>query len=359
MPRRGQRRPRPVLGDPTDPQGMAVRIAQYLAWLAERNYSERTVGNRELYLGYFLVWCEQRGVTRPSEVTKPILDRYQRWLYHYRRHNGQPLSFRSQHSRLVPVRAFFKWLARENLILYNPAAELELPKLEQRLPKHVLTASEADQVLNQANPREPLGLRDRAILEVLYSTGMRRMEVIGLGRYDLDVDRGTVMVRQGKGKKDRMIPIGERALAWIERYLAEVRPQLAIEPDDGRLFLTHDGQSFTPNRLTQLVREYVQAADVGKTGACHLFRHTMATLMLEGGADIRFIQQMLGHAKLETTQIYTQVSIRQLKEIHSATHPARLERPRPAASPVADEVAEEELHAALEAEAAEEESQNR
>ncbi len=99
------------------------------------------------------------------------------------------------------MRAFFKWLARENLILYNPASELELPKLEQRLPKHVLTSSEADQVLNQANPREPLGLRDRAILEVLYSTGMRRMEVIGLGRYDLDVDRGTVMVRQGRARK--------------------------------------------------------------------------------------------------------------------------------------------------------------
>lgn len=164
------------------------------------------------------------------------------------------------------------------------------------------------------------------MLETLYSTGMRRMELIGLKLYDIDVDRGTVMIRQGKGKKDRMIPIGDRALAWIDKYLTEVRPELVAGLDDGVLYLTNLSEPFTPNRLTQLVRNYVQAAGIGKTGACHLFRHTMATLMLEHGADIRFIQEMLGHADVSTTQIYTQVSIRQLKEIHTATHPARLEK---------------------------------
>jgi hypothetical protein len=140
------------------------------------------------------------------------------------------------------------------------------------------------------------------------------------------VDRGTMMVRMGKGKKDRMIPIGERALAWIDRYITEVRPTLARQPDEGVLFLSNLGEAFSPNRLTQLVREYVAGADIGKSGSCHLFRHTMATLMLEGGADIRFIQQMLGHVKLDTTQIYTQVSIRKLKEIHTLTHPAKLDK---------------------------------
>ena len=327
MPRRGERKRRRLPGDPTDPRGFSTMASQYLEWMAIKNYSPRTVENRHLYLGYFITWCEERGVTRPQEVTKPILERYARWLYHLRREDGRPLSFRAQHSRLVPVRAFFKWAARQNLLLFNAASELELPKLEQRLPKAVLTAAEADQVLNQPDVEDVLGVRDRSILEVLYSTGMRRAEVIGLGRYDLDVDRGTVMVRQGKGRKDRMIPIGERALAWLDRYVTEVRPELVVEPDDGTLFLTNEGTPFTPSRMTQLVRGYVVAAELGKSGACHLFRHTMATLMLEGGADIRFIQQMLGHAKLETTQIYTQVSIRQLKKIHSATHPgARLGR---------------------------------
>ncbi len=135
------------------------------------------------------------------------------------------------------------------------------------------------------------------------------------------------MVRQGKGKKGRMIPIGERAVAWIEKYVTAVRPGLVVEPEDGTLFLTNIGGSFTPNRLTQLVRNYVDAAAIGKRGACHFFRHTMATIMLENGADIRFIQEMLGHAELSTTQIYTQVSIKKLKEIHTATHPsARVSR---------------------------------
>ncbi|MBM4128109.1 MAG: site-specific tyrosine recombinase XerC [Nitrospira sp.] len=269
---------------------------------------------------------EERGVTRPTEVTKPILERYQRYLYHYRKKDGQPLSFRSQHSRLVPVRAWFKWLTTNNHILYNPASELELPRLEHRLPKHVLTIREAEAVLAVPKLGDPLGLRDRAILETLYSTGIRRMEVINLKLYDMDVDRGTLMVRQGKGHKDRMVPIGSRALKWIDRYLTEVRPRLVVNPNDVTLFLTHLGEPFTTNRLTQMVREYVDAADIGKRGSCHLFRHTMATLMLENGADVRFIQAMLGHAKLETTQIYTQVSIRKLKEIHEATHPAKLSR---------------------------------
>jgi integrase/recombinase XerD len=362
MPRRGTRKHKPPAGDLTDPHGMAARLAEYLEWLRTKNYAERTVENRAVYLGFFLQWAEDRGITRPAEVTKPILERYQRHLYHLRKANGAPLSFRSQFSRLVPVRAFFKWLARQNHLLYNPASELELPRLEKRLPKHVLTASEAEAVLAQPDTDDALGVRDRAILEVLYSTGMRRMELAGLALYDLDTERGTLMIRQGKGKKDRMVPIGERAIAWTEKYLADVRPGLVVEPDQSVLFLTATGEAFTPNRLTQMVRGYVTAAELGKRGACHLFRHTMATLMLEGGADIRFIQQMLGHAELSTTQIYTQVSIRKLKEIHTATHPgAKLERSTTSATSLDDDEADtppasrETLLSSLAAEAAEEE----
>jgi integrase/recombinase XerD len=322
MPKRGARRPKPIVGDPSDPHGMAVSLESFLDWLRTKGYSDRTVGNRAEYITAFLLWCEERGITKPVEVTRPILERYQKWLYYYRKENGQPLSFRSQYSRLSPLRAFFRYLAKQSLLLYNPAAELELPKLERRLPKHVLSEAEAETVINQADVRSALGVRDRAMLETLYSTGMRRSELIGLKLYDLDADRGTIMVRQGKGKKDRMIPIGERAVLWIEKYLADVRPTLVVGQDEGIIFLTNLGETFTPNRLSKLVREYVDAAELGKTGACHLFRHTMATLMLEHGADIRFIQAMLGHAELSTTQIYTQVSIRKLKEIHTATHPA-------------------------------------
>jgi integrase/recombinase XerD len=328
MPRKGQKGggQRPP-GNPNDPFGFVVLLKAFLQWMAVKNYSEATIRNRRTYIGYFIAWCDDRGLYQPAEITRPIIERYQRYLYYYRKKDGLPLSFRSQHTRLTSVRSFFKWLAKQNHILYNPAYDLELPRLEHRLPKHVLTERESEKIINVPDIKEPLGIRDRAILETLYSTGMRRMEVIGLKLYDLDRDRGTVIIRQGKGKKDRMIPIGERALAWIDKYLNEVRPSLTLDPDDGTVFLTTYSEAFTKNRLTQMVRDYVNTADIGKKGACHLFRHTMATVMLENGADIRFIQQMLGHVSLETTQIYTQVSIRLLKDIHSATHPtARLKR---------------------------------
>jgi len=322
VPRRGERSPpAPIPGDQGDGRGFPVLVEQFCDAMGARGLSEATISNRRRMLAFLAEWLQDRGVTRPSDVTKPMLDRYQRWLFHYRKADGDPLTFRSQHARLVAVRAFFKWAARQNLILYNPASELELPRLEKRLPKAVLTIGEAEAVLAQPNLETPGGLRDRAMLEVFYSTGMRRMELANLQLFDVDFDRRTVFVRQGKGRKDRMVPIGDRALAWINRYLIDVRPRWAKIPDDNWLFLTHDGTAFSPSRLTQMARNYIKASGVGKEGACHLFRHTMATLMLEGGADIRHIQAMLGHVRLETTEIYTQVSIRHLQQIHAACHP--------------------------------------
>jgi len=309
------------LGDLSDPRGLPARTREYLAWLAVHNYSSQTIETREKHLAAFTEWAAERGVTRPEQVTLPLLERYQRRLYHHRKKDGQPLSFRHQRSRLSIVRGLFKWLVRHRYLVSNPASELELPRIDKRLPKHVLTREEVERVLAEPDLATPFGLRDRAILETFYSTGVRRMELVGLKLYDVDVERGTLVVRQGKGKKDRIIPIGERALAWMERYLTEVRPELVVEPDEGFVFLSQFGEPFHLTALTQLVSAYVRRSGTGKSGACHLFRHTMATLMLEGGADIRYIQQMLGHADLNSTEVYTQVSIRQLKAIHTATHP--------------------------------------
>jgi integrase/recombinase XerD len=352
VPKKGSRKTKPVVGDPNDPEGLLVWKKRYLEALRVRNYSERTVENRQVYLSFFIGWCEARSISRPQEVTKPILERYQRHLFHLRKENGKPLTFSAQLQRLTPIRAYFKWLTRQNVLLWNPASELELPRQEKRLPKHVLTAEEAEMVLAQPDVRDAMGIRDRAILETLYSTGIRRMEVLNLSVYDLDAERGTLMVRQGKGKKDRMVPIGERAIAWLERYAHDVRPELVVPPDSGTFFLGSTGEELSPNRLTQLVRDYVNAAELGKRGACHLFRHTMATLMLEGGADIRYIQEMLEHVELSTTQIYTQVSIRKLKAVHALTHPgcgvARPKRDRPSLAKT--EATEDELFSDLAAE---------
>lgn len=311
---------------PIDHSGMAPYLARFIAWSAAMGYSARTIDIRERMLKRFIHWCEARGLDKPQDITRPILERYRRYLYHYRKANGEPISFATQQQRLAPLKSFFKWLTKENHILYNPASELELPRVHRRLPKHILTHKEVERILNQTMLHGEIGIRDRAIIETLYSTGIRRSELINLKLYDVDIRNGTLMVREGKGKKDRMVPLGERAGLWIDKYTDEVRPGLVIEPDEGALFLHEYGEAFRKNRLTDLVKKYIQAAGVNKPGACHIFRHTMATLMLDNGADIRFIQAILGHSNLSTTEIYTQVSIRKLKAVHALTHPAKLER---------------------------------
>lgn len=306
-----------------DPDSIWNHMRRFTQWQQEHNYSHHTIESRERTLRVFAVWAADRGLIRVQEITKPILERWQRHLFLHRKADGDPLAVRSQIAHVQPLKAFFRWLARQNHILYNPASELELPRIGRRLPKHVMTIAEAEKVLSMPNLRLAMGVRDRAMLETLYSTGVRRQELVDLNIYDIDAERGVVMIRQGKGDKDRIIPIGGRALAWIDKYQDDVRPDLVSGADDGTLFLSAVGQPLGVARLAEIVRECVNDSGIGKRGSCHMFRHTMATLMLENGADIRYIQAMLGHADLKSTEIYTQVSIKALKAVHTATHPAK------------------------------------
>jgi integrase/recombinase XerD len=314
-----------------DPESIWNHMLRFTLWQSERGFSAHTIEARARTLRVFAAWAAERGLVRVQEITRPILERWQRHLFLYRKQDGEPLAVRSQLAHITPLKAFFRWLARENHILYNPASDLELPRIGRRLPRNVMTIAEAEKVLAVPNLDLAMGVRDRAMLEVLYSTGIRRAELVNLNLYDLDRQRGVMMVREGKGRKDRVIPIGSRALAWIDKYLADVRPDLASGADDGTLFLSTYGQRLGVERLAEIVREAVNDSGIGKRGSCHMFRHTMATLMLENGADVRFIQAMLGHADLKTTEIYTQVSIKALKAVHTATHPAKPIRSRLAA----------------------------
>ncbi len=315
------------IGDAGNPESLYYYMLRFLEWLKIHNYSHNTVETRQSYLRKFIYWCDDRGIGCPQEVTKPILERFQRYLFLHRKKNGKPLSISGQLAYLHSIRVMFRWLAKSNYILYNPASDLELPKKTHRLPKYVLTQSEVETIINQADIRTTLGIRDRAIMEVFYSTGIRRTELTNLKVIDIDIDRGTLMVLHGKGDKDRMIPIGQRAIDWVCKYLDEVRPGLVIGLSKNILFLNQVGTKVGADYLTHLISDYITAAELGKKGSCHLFRHAMATLMLENGADIRYIQAMLGHASLETTQIYTHLNIRKLKEIHTATHPAKNQKP--------------------------------
>jgi integrase/recombinase XerD len=354
----GGKRFRNVVGNPHDARGLYAAMRRYVEYRAMRGSTDSGLINIERYIRDFIAWADERSVTHPQHVSHAVLERYQRWLYYYRKKDGAPLSVASQRSKLVPLRGFFKWLTKVGELPANPAAEMELPRRIRRLPSAVLSADEVERVMAGADTGTLVGLRDRAMMEVLYSTGMRRMEIARLELSDIDHDRGVVLIRQGKGSKDRLIPIGARALHWIDLYLANVRPRLAWNTHEARLFLGLYGESLAPAWLSTTIAQYVTKADLGKHGGCHLFRHTMATLMLEGGADIRFIQAMLGHVELSTTQIYTQVAIRQLKQVHANTHPGAALRVGSAANGDDDPLpsmdtdsATRALHAALDAEA--------
>ena len=341
---------------PSDPRSLEAYALAYKEQLQAQHYATQSVQYKYVSIGWFIDWCHERGIDRIEQITRPILQRYQRYLYYAISRSGKPLSVASQRNRLTAVRTWFKFLMRENLILYNPASELELPKPEKRLPKHTLTTDEAELVLSQPDIETDQGIRDRAILEVLYSTGIRRQEVINLARQDINVAAGVLAVRQGKGKKDRFVPVGERALQWLEQYLDSVRPQHALPTSPDAVFLDKTGGKLDPHQVSRAVKKYVKQSGIDKVGSCHLFRHTMATLMLENGADIRFIQQMLGHAMLSTTEIYTHVAIHKLKEIHTATHPARVNRTTTVEASEAP--TENDLLATLAAEADEEEQES-
>jgi len=312
--------------DASDPRSLRALVPRHLEWMRVQNYSSFTITSRDYGLRPFLDWCEERAVIHAVDVTASVLEDYKRRLFHQRKQDGRPLRRSTQTRALVNVLGLMKWLAKRGLILTNPGALLEMPRVEKNLPHSALTPAEVEQVLGAIDVTQPLGLRDRAILEMAYSTGMRRTELRNVKLGDVDAERGTVVVRQGKGKKDRVVPIGERALAWLEKYLEEVRPFFATDPDEGEIFLTREGRSLNVATLTVMGKRCRDHAGVAKPGSLHIYRHSAATGMLEGGADIRVIQEFLGHANLTSTQVYTKVAIQTLKAVHQRTHPA--ERPR-------------------------------
>jgi len=336
-------KPGPVTGgnyerksDPIAHLPITRYMDEHFEWMLMTGYTADTVRGRRTAIRRFIAWCDDRGLSDPKEITKPILERYQRHLFYYRKADGAPLSLGSQHACLTPLKTFFKWLAKENHILWNPASELELPPQPKHLPRALLSVEDVEAILRAADHSTTTGLRDRAMLEVLYSTALRRTELANLRRYDADLSRLTVFVHEGKGRKDRVVPLGERAALWIDKYMMESRPLLAANDCDA-LFVTDYGEPIRPDFLASRVNRYMELAGIDKPGSCHLFRHACATHMLDNGADIRFIQAMLGHAALSSTERYTHVAIGKLQQIHAATHPAKLKRGSSAEAPRGDQ----------------------
>ncbi len=287
------------------------KLNSYCKQMEDRGYKPATVLRKQVIITYFMDWFGKNSL---EHVTEQTMKNFQVVLAESDR------SMKTQCDYLSALNGFFKWLISKGMLAVNPAGSLVLPKVPRRLPE-VFTRDEIERMLALLDTSTLRGLRDRAIMEVLYSTGMRQSELKNLKLNAIDSVNGFVMIRQGKNRKDRLIPIGERALFWLDRYLVEVRPRLARGEDEGVVMLNKFGRPFRWSGLGILIKNYMRQAGVVKRGACHLFRHAMATHMLEGGADIRYIQKMLGHVELTTTQIYTHVSGKTLKEVHQKTHP--------------------------------------
>ncbi len=310
-------------------QTLAVCVDDYLDEMKVLNRTECARKSWRGQLMPFLQWTDERDLIYPEQITRSILESYQRHLHHYRKANEKPLSINTQRDRLGCIKRLFAWLCRKRRLEANPASELDLPKPEKRLPEEALSRSKVESILSAPDITDPLGIRDRAILELFYSSGIRRAEMARLTISDLNIEKRILWVRLGKSRKDRVVSVGSRALQWVEKYLNDVRPLLVTSVDEHALFLSGYGHPFKPDALGHNVTRYIRQADIGRTkGGCHLFRHTCATHMLEGGADIRYIQQLLGHESLETTAIYTAVNIAQLQAVHAKCHPAEQHKSR-------------------------------
>ena len=313
-----------------------------------RGYTRQTQYGYARYGQEFVHWCQACGHSESATLPPTVLRSYQQTVSRLRKRDGEPLSIRAQLAKLVPVRAFLRWLSKDVPAMREALDGCELPKAPRTLPRALLSPREMERLLRQPDLSTPVGLRDRAILELFYGVGLRRMELIELDVDDLDRERMTLMIRQGKGGRDRVVPVGDQAMCWLIRYLEESRPRLIrITPVPQRLFLGRQGEPLSPVWLSGIVNGYLQRIRPGKRGACHLLRHSMATSMLENRADIRYIQAMLGHAQLSSTQIYTHVAMHQLRRVYEATHPAGARSPKPARARTMRHPLQRELQAVL------------
>lgn len=297
--------------------------------LRVRRYSASLENHARLVLPRFFAHIAKQGVRDAREVTEAHVVSYARSLLRYITKYGRPLAPSSRVSFLLVVKRFFAYLAKRKLILINPAHELVMPTV-QRLPRVVLSEALAGRLMDAPSSDSVVGKRDRAILEVFYGTGIRISECRRLDLVDYDPVRRTLFVRNGKGKKDRVVPVPARAAAALDLYLSEARPAQLHHGRETALFLSRAGGARpTKDLITLMIRKHAQAAGIKVPISAHALRHACATHLLSNGADIRHVQKLLGHSRLESTAIYTKVDVSDLREVFKRSHPRQTRRATP------------------------------
>lgn len=289
-------------------------LMDYLHYLkVERGLSENTINSYGIDLKLFLEYLRENEIPSFKQVNKEVIVNYMQSEKNNNKANSSIL--RSVSS----LRKFFQYLAQEKIIEKDPMLLIDTPKKKQHLPQ-VLTKEEVEKLLRSPNTGQVLGLRDRAMLELMYATGLRISEIINLKLEDLHLTMGTLQTL-GKGHKERIVPVGDEAIKWVNRYLEEARPKLLKQKRSNYLFLNFHGNNLTRQGVWKNLKAEVRKAGIQKNITPHTLRHSFATHILENGADLRIVQELLGHANISTTQIYTHLSNKQLADIYNRAHP--------------------------------------
>lgn len=291
----------------------ALLVDRFIRHLSvERGLSGHTVRAYATDLARYLEWCERSSV----DPVRPDHRALRRYLADLDRARYARTTIKR---RLSSVRAFFAWLVAEGIVESDPASVLTAPKTPSRLPR-LVPAEELAALLGAPDPSTPAGLRDRALLEMLYASGARVSEISNLTLAGLDLAQGQITV-MGKGSKERVLPVHPYAAETLRRYLREGRPHLARESSPESVFLSVRGNRLSEDAIRRLFKRYLAQAGASSALSPHAMRHTFATHLLDAGADLRTVQELLGHVALSTTQIYTHVSMKRLRDVHRTTHP--------------------------------------
>lgn len=295
-------------------------IPDYLTWLKAMDRSPHTIRDAGYTLRNFVIHLAKENVHHIEDLTRTVIEDYQQELAFSLTAKGRPLTVRTQIKRLGVIKGLTRYLNDHDYMVHDPSSKIKLPKEPRRLPRSILTPSEVKKLMNTPDIRTDSGYRDLIILEILYDTAVRRSELAGIKVHDVDLDGGYILVC-GKGDKERVVPLSARVCELIKNYILAIRPDYIKEKDTGWLFMNDKGQQIHVHTVWMIVKKNAKKAHLNKNITTHTFRHTCVTHMLKNGAPIRHLQEMLGHESLESTQIYTRVTINDLKDIHAKYHP--------------------------------------
>jgi integrase/recombinase XerD len=282
----------------------------------------RSPATIEAYVANARHFLKAMDIPDVRQITTPVLESYIAGLYDHRTKDDKPYSLAAISIKIRAIKRFFEYLESVNIIFINPAEPVKEPPKNRGRVKPALTPAEARAMLDQPNLATPLGVRDRAVLEVLYCSGIRLEELCRLSVFDVDLKGRMIRINQGKGRKDRVVPLGRHAAKALREYITHVRPNMVKKNRGNRsLFVLNRGQALTRVMAQILVKQYARAAGIKKPVSPHTFRHTFATTLVQNGADIVAVQKMLGHASLKTTQEYIRTLGLDIKKAHAKTHP--------------------------------------